>query len=128
MATFTLDTRLAMPAGDVRITKEFTAAAELARIEESIADAQTNKIVSWACDVSQVQIIIISSDKALTIKTNNSGAPDDTLELVANVPYVWHVGAYAAFALGTDVTVLYVTNASGSAATLKIAGLYDPTP
>jgi hypothetical protein len=68
------------------------------------------------------------SDKAITLETNSGGSPVDTIALAANVPYDWRVGNADAFRLGTDVTGLFVTNASGDEARLQIEVLFDNTP
>ena len=59
----------------------------------------------------------------LTIKTNNSGAPDDTFTVSSDNPYYLRDGTL----LTADITKLYVTNASGATLTLKIRGLKDGT-
>ena len=96
-------------------------------ISETIADSTTDGLVAFALDVSECASFFILADQALTVKTNSSGSPADTLTLSAGVPYLWHTGAIDSFQLGTDVTALYVTNASGEDATLRIEALYDPT-
>lgn len=72
-------------------------------------------------DVSEIQSIRIQSDVDCTIKTNSSGSPDDTLDLVAGVPYIWNTDSYDSLLLTVDVTTIYVTNAA--ACTLKIEAL-----
>lgn len=78
-------------------------------------------------DVSQVKAILILSDQDLTLETNNSGTPTNTLALKANVPYVWYTNKPQALVFTSDITSLYVTNASASVASLKIEILVDPT-
>lgn len=97
-------------------------------LSETIADGSTNQAVAFTLDVSAVKSFYLNSSKDITFKTNSSGSPADTLALKANVPYIWHTNAYDTFLLGTDVTVLYITNASGAAATLTIEVITDPTP
>lgn len=97
-------------------------------VSESIADGQTAKAITLAIDVSAVSLLVIYSDKDITIKTNSSGSPDDTLTVSAGVPLIWYTGCGTTFFLGTDTTVIYVANASGSEAALQISGLQDATP
>ena len=102
------------------------------------ADSQTSvdvaipiEAVNFALDVSQIKALFILSDQDLTIETNNAGpdpAPDDTISLVAGVPLVWTHDSYYANLLTTDITALYVTNASAAAARLRIEALHDATP
>lgn len=126
MASFTVTRSMATPSGTVSKNTTYTGAS-LTEIDESIA-VGTDTAIACAIDVSAVKAFWISSDAAVTIETNSGSAADDTLSLVANVPYVWHTSDYNAFLLGTDVTVLYVTNASGGAATISLRVLQDPTP
>ena len=97
-------------------------------LEVQVAGSTTDKLVNWSCDVSQVQAIYIVSDQDLTFETNDGSSPDDTISLLANVPYIWHVNSYHAFKLTTDVTKLYLSNAGSSTATLRIEGVEDATP
>lgn len=97
-------------------------------VDTSVASGQTDKEIAFALDISQCVVFEIVSDYAVTVETNNGSAPDNTIALVANVPYRWCTGWYTAFKLTADVTKLFITNASGSAATIKIRALYDSTP
>lgn len=92
---------------------------------------EADVLVNFALDVSQIKALFILSDQDLTIETNNAGpdpAPDDTISLVAGVPLVWTHDSYYANLLTTDITALYVTNASAAAARLRIEALHDATP
>jgi hypothetical protein len=97
-------------------------------IEETIAASTTDDDIVLALDVSAIQSIIILSDQDVKIETNDGTSPDDTIDLVADVPYVWNTDSYDSCLLTTDVTVIYVTNAGATAATLKIEALLDATP
>ncbi len=88
----------------------------------------TDKAVDLTLDVSKIQSIYIKSDQDLTLETNSASAPDDTINLVANKPYVWYVGCYLTNLLDTDITALYVTNAGDAAALLTIECIFDSTP
>jgi hypothetical protein len=80
-------------------------------------------------DISELECFVMVADQALTVKTNSTGAPDDTIALLANTPIIQYTGdGRAAGIFDTDITKLYVTNASGSSATLKIRALFDGTP
>lgn len=90
-------------------------------IDEDIAASTTNQLLTIAIDVSQIQTLFIVADGALTVKTNSSGSPVQTLSFAANVPLAWATGAPNANPLTTDVTALYFTNAGGS--TVNIRGI-----
>jgi hypothetical protein len=110
-------------------TKTYSGTSELS-IDEDIADSQTDFEIICAIDISAIQNIYIKSDQDVTLETNNGGTPDDTIDLKANVPYIFNaqLDAYFTNLLTTDVTAIYITNASGAAANLQIECLTDATP
>jgi hypothetical protein len=98
-----------------------------AMVDELIADAVTNDLVSVMIVASQLKTFFLWSDQDLTVKTNNSGSPQETFNLKANKPVVWIAGMSTSPIAG-NVTALYITNASGSAATLRLLAGWDATP
>lgn len=97
-------------------------------LSEDVPDSSTDLEIAFVLDVSEVKAIYIVSDQDLTLETNNGGSPVDTLSLVADEPVVWHSTSLHSNPFSTDITALFATNASGSAAVLQIEVLYDPTP
>ncbi len=96
--------------------------------DEAIADQESDKLVAFAVDVSQIKCLFMLSDEDLTVETNDGAAPDDTIALKADEPYIWHSDSLDTCLLTQDVEKLYVTNASGAVATLNIECVYDSTP
>lgn len=109
-------------------SKAYSATGEANIVGESVPDSTTDQAVNIALDVSAIASIYIVSTQALTIETNSATVPDNTITLVANVPYIWHTGSYFTNLLTVDVTVLYLTNASGAAATFNLRCVQDATP
>lgn len=97
-------------------------------ISESVADSETDKEIVCAIDVSAVKAVVICSSQDVTLETNNGSTPDDTFSLKANLPYVWYTNKYDSLLLTVDVTSIFITNASGSAATIEVYVITDPTP
>lgn len=97
-------------------------------LDETIADSSTDFEIAFTLDVSAIKSIYILSDQAITLETNNGGAPADTLTLVAGHPYIWNTDSEFTNLLATDITALFITNASGATATLKLEVVFDPTP
>ncbi len=93
----------------------------------SIPDSSTEYDCNFTLDLGNGLVsLFILSDQVITLKTNTYATPDDTLVLVANVPYVWHTGWYDTTLFATvDILELNADNASGSAATLQIETLVD---
>lgn len=95
---------------------------------ETIADSSTDFQINVAIDVSAVKSFYLVSSQNVTVETNSGSSPADTLTLTANDPYVWTTDSLDTFQLGTDVTAFFVTNASGSSATLDLVAVVDATP
>lgn len=108
-------------------SNSYTDSAET-RIDEAVTDSQTDYLIALVQDVSETAIVYIVSDQAVTLEFNNSTTGVPTIPLLAGVPYVWHANSYFTDLLATDITAVYVTNASGSTANIKIRFLYDSTP
>lgn len=115
------------PSGEIATTRTYTATGH-ASVAESIANGQTALQINIAIDVSALKSLVIKSDQTVTIKTNSSGSPDDTLVIEAGVEYSWNEDSLDACQLGTDVTTIFVANASGAAAALVIDAIQDATP
>jgi hypothetical protein len=78
-----------------------------------------------------VSLFIVATG-ALTLKTNSSGSPANTITLVKDEPFLWRTGDgtlrdTAGSAITTDITGLYITNPGAAAVDLKLFALVDPT-
>lgn len=115
-------------AGKSLTKTESPSGSAYASFKETIADGQTDKQVTLAVDVSATKMFYIVSDQDITLETNSGSTPDDTISLKAGKPYVFVDADYNSFLLGTDVTALFFTNASGSSATVECHVITDATP
>lgn len=116
-------------AGGVSTSKSNTYTANgRVSVAESVANGQTDYEINVDLDVSAVKSFYLVSTQDVTFETNNGATPDDTISLLADVPYVWTEESYDSFLLTVDVTSIFITNASGSAATITLEAIYDPTP
>src|SRR5690554_4579429 len=98
----------------ISVTKtQLVEAGGKAGVNETIPDSSTDLAVAFALDVSECTSLFILSDQDLTIETNDGSSPDDTINLKANVPYLWHEDSYHDLLLTADAETLYVTNSSG---------------
>lgn len=107
-------------------SKSYTGSSET-DLSESISVGTDTPLVV-AIDVSAVKSFYVVSDRQVTLETNNASAPTNTLTLKAGVPYLWNTDSYDTFKLTGDVTIIYVTNASGGTAQLEFRILQDATP
>lgn len=123
---FTIVSRETFAANALNIDASRTFSGELnVALNQSIANGAVDQEIILGIDTSQLQCIVLHSDRDLTIKTNDSAAPTDTLTMQAGIPRVWRTGDYAALFLTADVTKIFVSNASGADANLKILTLED---
>lgn len=95
---------------------------------EEVSTGESNYEINFDLDVSACKSFYLESDQDVTFETNDGTTPDDTIALKADKPYVWHTDAYDDFLLSTDVTSVFITNASGATATIYCVALYDATP
>ncbi len=90
-----------------------------------------NQEIDWAVTRANLKALAFSSDKACHIYTNDvsGGTPDDDITVTANQVIVWTLASdtLANCPVSVDVTKLYVTVASGTAA-FKVRALLDVTP
>lgn len=128
MATFNLIQQLKYNSAQLSKETQYTGTLVTLIEDESVADSQTDYQITVALDVSAVQVFYLVSSQAVTFETNDGSTPDDTISLVADFPYVWSTDSYDSFLLGTDLTDVFITNASGSAALINMWALIDPTP
>lgn len=128
MATLTIQEAVASGSSNISKTNELTGGLVTLIDGEQVATAQTDVLFSVTIDVSQVKGFYLVSDKSITFETNDSGAPTNTISLVANIPYVWYTNKYDTFKLTSDVTGVYITNASGATATIYMFVILDVTP
>lgn len=126
MATFQINKRVVTPNQTIDLAQTYTGSLGLTLDETAAQSATTQFFI--AIDVSAVKAFVVTSDKAVTLKTNSSGSPDNTLALVANKPYEWNTDSYDTFKLTTDVTSIYVVVAGGSAARIQLEAILDATP
>jgi hypothetical protein len=105
----------------------FTGESE-ANVSVSVPDSSTDFEITLGIDISEIKSIVINSDQVVTLETNSGSAADDTFALTADNPLVWNVDSPAANPFSADITALFVTNSSGSAATFNVRCLLDATP
>lgn len=93
-------------------------------IDKSMA-VGTNTPLAYTLDRTVLQSLAFSSDLALTIKTNSSSSPTDTIVLVAGQVLVWSLASdgLARCPITASITSLFITNTGGGPATLKIRAL-----
>jgi hypothetical protein len=76
---------------------------------------------------SQIISVILVADHDVTIKTNSATTPQETINLLLNVPIWWNSedNGPDVFPYAGNITKFYVTNGSGSDVHLQLAHLLD---
>jgi len=89
----------------------------------SIPATTTDQYIDLAFPTTGAQSFWMWSDTNLTVKTNSSGTPIQTISLVANIPLYWGTGLGLTNPITTAVTALYVTNGTAAAAKFELRAL-----
>lgn len=127
MASHTITTTHRNAAGTLTATKTLTNIVEI-NVDETIAASTTNHEIDVVIDVSAVVMLAIYCDRAVTIKTNSTGSPADTIALPAGDMITWYTGRLDSLILTTDVTKIYVTTPSGAVSNFSMRILLDLSP
>ena len=93
------------------------------QMAETIAAESTDLALSVGIDISQIKMVAMVANTAMTVKTNDSVTPIDTIVLTAGVPVIFEEGDAALFT--ADVTGFFVTNAGLVAGTLTVLVIKD---
>lgn len=93
-----------------------------------VADSVTDQQILFAMDISQLKMFYMQSDQDLTIEFNSASVPAPLIALKAGIPFIWTTDTYYVNLFLVDITQIFATNASGSAATLELFSIHDTTP
>lgn len=97
----------------------------------SIPPATTNEALTYSFTNAKLKAFYAKSSTAMTIKTNATGAPQETLTLPTGTGFVWSasgacIGTPGLSPFAGNVTALFVTNAGAATGTLEIRDMTDP--
>lgn len=110
-----------------RVSFQASASGE-ANIDEAIVADQADVQYNIAIDFSAIQSLCIICDTGVTIKTNSSSVPDDTIVITADRPYIWYANHPDAVLLTADVTTIFVSEDDSDTGVLKILCTQDASP
>lgn len=109
----------------IAYSKTVTADAQVV-YDGTLAANQTDALIAFNIDVSQLQALYIYADADVTIETNSGSSPGNTLSIDGGNPLVWVKDSGLANPLTVDVTALYATNTT-ALTVFKIYALVDAT-
>ena len=100
--------------------QSFSASEEL-NLDFSLGANTSNTQESLAFTKTLLQSIFVYSSAAnITLKTNSSGAPQDTFTIVSGEPMVWDVNCALANPFAGNVTTAYFTNSTTTATQVSV--------
>jgi hypothetical protein len=94
-------------------------------LNATIAGLTTNEHHVLAVVQAQIRSMVFYSNEAITILTNSSGSPQDTITLGAGKQLIWDVDTQALCPFSADVTSLYITNTNSGPASVVIRILLE---
>jgi hypothetical protein len=89
-------------------------------VSVSVPASTTNQQAALAFTVADVEMVYMISDVTVTLKTNSSGSPQETITLTAAKPVIWYTGCGLTIPFAGNVTTIYLTNATAGAAAVNI--------
>lgn len=95
-------------------------------VSVTVPASTTHQLYSLAMPTADLKSVFLYTDGALTVKTNSTSAPDQTLTFAADYPLAWASGMPNTNPITTAVTQVYLTNASTTAAVV-LAGIVNAT-
>jgi hypothetical protein len=120
MFTHSINTGYGTDEGNtITVIKKYTGQTEV-NFDGSVPATTDNVEVDIAWIKANVQALLLYSDTALTIKTNNSGTPIDTVALAAGQAISWGIDHPEPNPVGHDVTKLFLSNDAANPAVVKI--------
>lgn len=101
------------------VIKSFTGDAELG-VEDNLAVGATNQHYTLAITISQIKAMVLYASGSVTIKTNSSSTPQETISLGAGAQLVWtNDASLGAIPFAGNITGFYVTNTDVKIANFK---------
>jgi hypothetical protein len=87
----------------------------------NVAANTTNQEQVIALVRADIKLLVIVCSVAMTIKTNSTSSPGNTITVPANTPYIWaSADGMIPDPLSADITALYLTNAGSVAGTCSL--------
>ena len=94
-------------------------------VKETIVAGAVNKEIDIALTVANLKSLVLFSDQAVTLKTNSTSSPQDTIAMQASKEIVWTTDGAAGGAIpfAGNITKFYVSNAGTKDANFQFRAL-----
>ncbi len=106
--------------GAISSTVETFVGSAQVGVDVAVVAGAVNALEAIAITQANIVSVCIVSDKALTLKTNSSGSPQETLSLVAGSQVVWTTNSTHACPFSDDITAFYLSNAGVAPARFRV--------
>lgn len=85
----------------------------------------TNLLFTVNFPYATIQSMVMSSTQAVTVKTNSSTTPGNTITLAATAGLIWAIDFPTTNPISANVTALYLTNSGAADAAFNCRVLYN---
>lgn len=107
--THTLGVTYHTDAGTITSTSSSYTGDSEENLDVAVPANTTNKEYDLTCIAADLKSLVLYSDQAMTIKTNSSGTPQETIVLAAKSQLVWNTDSAMAKPFSANVTKIFVT-------------------
>ena len=137
MPTHSLKITSTYDTGTEKYVRKYTntqTAGQYTHIKEVIPDSSTDLEVNLEIALATLKLFMMTADGDILVEANDGTTPTDLWNLTSTNHVIWADGQNAGEdTQGRPITAnittnIFVTNSSGSAVTLEIHALEDPTP
>jgi len=88
-------------------------------LDDTVTAGASNKEFDVNITQANIKTLCLMSTKDVTLKTNSTSTPQETINLAANKQLVWTIDHLEAKPFSGNVTKFYFTNSGTSDATIK---------
>ena len=83
-----------------------------------------NQAVPITFPFANIQACVMDASQSLTVKTNSTTTPGNTINLIGTKAQDWAIDYVATKPYSADVTIMYVTNATATDSIFNVRVLY----
>ena len=99
-----------------------------ARAKDQFPGGSVNVLLAFPIVKARTQLFAFTSDQPVTIKTNSTSAPQETITLAAGGSYTWNAQHPETNPIIGDITASYVSVPGTSPANVTVYALTNATP
>lgn len=96
-----------------------------ANVDPVVPATTVNQAVVIAVTIADVADVFVMSDQDVTLLTNSTGSPAETINLKAGKPVLWYTNCGWTNPFSHNITAIYLSNAGAKSANVKIRFGYN---